>query len=140
MGGVGEPWGGFSTKFLAYERALRYLTEQEVILKDDPVILTDAWDTVILGTSAELRQEIAELPPEAVLCGSERVCGPNHFLVGEMEQLYPDGQTPWRYPNSGGLVATANAMKVLLHGLVFDTEDKIQLSPDENDQVRLHDY
>lgn len=137
--GVGEQWEGFATKFKAYDRALRYLIGKEVH-PSDPVMLMDAWDTVILGTASELRDKIADLPSDAVFCGVERVCGPNHFLVGKMEQLYPDVKTPWRYPNSGGLVASADALARLLHGLIHDTEDGRPLEASENDQVRLHEF
>lgn len=138
--GLGEPWGGFATKFLAYERALLRLMGKKVVQPDDVVMLMDAWDTVILAPVDELLGKVAALPRGTVLCGAERVCGPNHFLVGQMEQLYPDGRTPWRYPNSGGIVATAGAMAELLSGLVRDTEDGKSITAEENDQVRLHDF
>lgn len=137
--GLGEPWVGFATKFLAYERALLRLVGYE-IRPHDTVMLMDAWDTVILGSAAELHMKMGRLPRDTVLCGAERVCGPNHFLVGQIEALYPDGRTPWRYPNSGGLVASAEAMLRLLQGLVHDTEDGATLEADDNDQVRLHDF
>eukprot|EP00927_Polykrikos_kofoidii_P085376 TRINITY_DN9279_c0_g1_i1.p1 TRINITY_DN9279_c0_g1~~TRINITY_DN9279_c0_g1_i1.p1 ORF type:complete len:386 (+),score=60.20 TRINITY_DN9279_c0_g1_i1:243-1400(+) len=137
--GIGEPWGGFATKFLAYNRALERLVGHE-IERDDVVMLMDAWDTVILGSAEELLDKIDDLPADAVFCGAERVCGPNHFLVRQMELLYPDGQTPWRYPNSGGLVARADAMADLLSCLVHDTVGGQAILADENDQVRLHDY
>merc|ERR1712232_1036753 len=106
--GIGEPWNGFATKILAYGRALDRLMERDV-RRDETVILTDAWDTVILGGKEELLLKIAAMPRNSVLCGAESVCGPNHFLVGKIEALYPDGRTPWRYPNSGGLVGSAEA-------------------------------
>jgi len=137
--GVGQPWGGFSTKLLAYHNALEELVGVKV-RPDDVVMLMDAWDTVILGHVDELHEKIAHLPHDAVLCGAERVCGPNHFLVPHMEALYPDGRTPWRYPNSGGIVGSAEAMLALMRGLVYDTRNGEALPADENDQVRLHDY
>lgn len=137
--GVGEPWEGFATKFLSYLRTLHGLIGRR-IHADDTVMLMDAWDTVVLGTSQELHEKIAWLPKDAILCGAEKVCGPNHFLVGQMEALYPDGTTPWRYPNSGGLVGSARAMVSLLHGLINDLPDGTTLEASENDQVRLHEY
>lgn len=137
--GVGEPWGGFATKLLSYDAALKELIGDK-IHPQDKVIVMDAWDTVILGTADELLEKTADLPHDSVLCGSERVCGPNHFLVAQIEALYPDGRTPWRYPNSGGLVASAEAMSSLFHGLVYDTFNGLALDADENDQVRLHDF
>jgi len=137
--GVGEPWGGFATKLLSYDAALKELIGDK-IHPEDKVIVMDAWDTVILGTADELLEKTADLPHDSVLCGSERVCGPNHFLVAQIEALYPDGRTPWRYPNSGGLVASAEAMSSLFHGLVYDTFNGLALDADENDQVRLHDF
>lgn len=100
----------------------------------------DAWDTVILGSVDELCDKIAGLPPDAVLGNAERVCGPNHFLVRQVEALYPYDHTPWRYPNSGGLLGSARTMTSLLNGLVYDTQDGNPLSQSENDQVRLHEY
>jgi len=138
--GVGEPWRGFATKFLAYERSLQGLIHSNEIRPDDTVMLMDAWDTVILGGVDEFLDKIAGLPSEAVLCGAERVCGPNHFLVAQIEALFPDGRTPWRYPNSGGLVGSAEAMIKLLHGLINDMDDGSVLDASDNDQVRLHDY
>lgn len=137
--GLGEPWQGFATKFLAYERGLLELLGSE-IGPEDRVMLMDAWDTVILGSAEELLEKVRPLPPGAVLCGAERVCGPNHFLVGQMEELYPEDRTPWRYPNSGGLFASAGAMLDLLNGLLRETEDGTVLDASENDQVRLHDF
>jgi len=137
--GVGLPWEGFATKFMAYVRTLNGLVGRR-IRSDDIVMLMDAWDTVILGSAEELLQKISWLPSDAVLGGAERVCGPNHFLVGQMEALFPDGRTPWRYPNSGGLVATADTMVGLLHGLIHDTQDGSILEESDNDQVRLHEY
>jgi len=138
--GVGEAWRGFATKFLAYRRALQELVGRAAISADDTVMLQDAWDTVILGSATELLGKLVGLPSGAVLCGAERVCGPNHFLVGQIEALYPEGRTPWRYPNSGGLVASAVAMLALLDGLVLETGSGAVLDAAENDQVRLHDY
>lgn len=137
--GVGEPWQGFATKFMTYLRTLHGLVGRTV-RADDIVILMDAWDTVILGDVDELLKKISWLPADGILCGAERVCGPNHFLVGQMEALYPEVQTPWRYPNSGGLVATADAMVDLLHGLIHDTQEGAALNESDNDQVRLHEY
>lgn len=137
---VGEPWKGFATKFVAYDHALEWLLSSGEVLPTDKVILTDAWDTVILGSAQELLQKLEGLPEDAVLGGAEKVCGPNHFLVGDMEKLYPDGTTQWRYPNSGGLVGSARAMADLLHNLVYDTEDGAKLPAEENDQVHLHNY
>eukprot|EP00931_Biecheleriopsis_adriatica_P044471 TRINITY_DN25438_c0_g1_i1.p1 TRINITY_DN25438_c0_g1~~TRINITY_DN25438_c0_g1_i1.p1 ORF type:complete len:391 (+),score=62.82 TRINITY_DN25438_c0_g1_i1:61-1233(+) len=137
--GIGQPWRGFATKFLAYEKALQRLQEK-ALAPDDIVMLMDAWDTVILGSAEELLAKVSSLPQNAVLCGAERVCGPNHFLVGQMERLYPDGATPWRYPNSGGIVGSASAMAQLLHGLIHDTDEGGALPAEENDQVRLHDF
>ena len=97
-------------------------------------MLLDAWDTVILGSSDELVSKMARLPADCILCGAERVCGPNHFLVAQMEELYPDGRTPWRYPNSGGLVGPLQLMLELLHALVHDTESGTALPAEENDQ------
>ena len=35
----------------------------------------------------------ASSPSEGwLLCGAERVCGPNHFLVAQIEALFPDGR------------------------------------------------
>ncbi|CAE7893639.1 PLOD3 [Symbiodinium microadriaticum] len=107
---------------------------------EDLVMLLDAWDTVILAPADELRAKLTAIPPKTILGGTERVCGPNHFLVAQMEALYPDGTTPWRYPNSGGLVGPAETMADLLHGLIHDTDSGGSLPAEENDQVRLHDF
>lgn len=136
--GLGEPWRGFATKFLAYERRLQELRQK--LPPEQLVMLLDAWDTVILGSSEELLHKMSQLPSNSILCGAERVCGPNHFLVAQMEELYPDGHTPWRYPNSGGLVGPLQVMLELLHALVHDTESGTALPAEENDQVRLHDF
>ena len=135
--GLGEPWRGFATKFLAYERRLSELRQK--LPPEQLVMLLDAWDTVILGSSEELVSKMSQLPPNTILGGAERVCGPNHFLVAQIEELYPDGHTPWRYPNSGGLVGPLQVMLELLHALVHDTGGAA-LPAEENDQVRLHDF
>lgn len=136
--GLGEPWRGFATKFLAYEKKLQELRRK--LPPDQLVMLLDAWDTVILGSSEELVGKMSQVPSGSILCGAERVCGPNHFLVAQIEELYPDGHTPWRYPNSGGLVGPLQVMLELLHALVHDTGSGTALSAEENDQVRLHDF
>ncbi|CAE7501512.1 PLOD3, partial [Symbiodinium necroappetens] len=78
--GLGEPWKGFATKFLAYERTLRRLLDT-TLQPEDLVMLLDAWDTVILAPADELRAKLTAIPPKTILGGTERVCGPNHFLV-----------------------------------------------------------
>ncbi|CAE7608881.1 PLOD3 [Symbiodinium sp. CCMP2592] len=137
--GLGEPWRGFATKFLAYERTLRRLLDT-TLQPEDLVMLLDAWDTVILAPADELRAKLSAIPAKTILGGTECVCGPNHFLVAQMEALYPDGTTPWRYPNSGGLVGPAETMADLLDGLIHDTDGAGSLPAEENDQVRLHDF
>lgn len=137
--GVGKPWGVFSTKLLHYDEALKKLVGAE-IAPGDTVLLVDAWDCVVLGSADELRRKLEGFPRDTVLCGSESVCGPNHFLTGRIEKLFPDGATPWRYPNSGGLCATAEVMAALLHGLVWDRPDGGKLPAAENDQVWLHEF
>ncbi|CAJ1409947.1 unnamed protein product [Effrenium voratum] len=135
--GLGKPWRGFATKFLSYAEKLEELRPR--LSSEDRVMLLDAWDTVILGTSDELMAKLATLPEGSVLCGAERVCGPNHFLVAQVEALYPENHTPWRYPNSGGIIGPPQVMAELLHALIHDTEDGQTLPAEENDQVRLHD-
>jgi len=138
--GLGKPWGGFSTKFLTYYAALHQLLASEEVRPDALVIVMDAWDTVILGDADELLHKTRELSPDAVLGNAETVCGPNHFLTGRIEQLYPDGSTTWRYPNSGGLLGSGQAMLALLEGLIYETSDGNPIDASENDQVRLHDF
>lgn len=143
--GLGERWAGFGTKFLAYERALGELLGHGAVGQGDLVMLLDAWDTVVLGAADELHGKVAALlPPDDgspwVLCGAESVCGPNHFLVGDMERLYPEAPFSWRYPNSGGLVGKAASVRALLRGLVHDTASGRPMDASENDQVRLHEF
>ncbi|CAK9025313.1 Uncharacterized protein R699 [Durusdinium trenchii] len=143
--GLGEPWRGFATKFLAYERRLRELRER--LPPEQLVMLLDAWDTPTHHPNSPHLPRASSPSEGWLLCGAERVCGPNHFLVAQIEALFPDGHTPWRYPNSGGLVGPLEVMLELLHDLVHDTEraqlgqeNGLALPAEENDQVRLHDF
>mmetsp|Transcript_9202 Transcript_9202/g.24142 ORF Transcript_9202/g.24142 Transcript_9202/m.24142 type:complete len:478 (-) Transcript_9202:146-1579(-) len=141
--GLGKEWGGFGTKLIEYHSALERMVGDGEIKGNDLVLLTDAWDTVILGPSTELLDKLLHinLKPEEILCGAETVCGPDFFLTLQLEALYPDGETLWRYPNSGGIVGKAMPIVKLLRGLVKNvTPDGADLDASANDQVRLHEY
>lgn len=69
------------------------------------IIFIDGWDTLFFGTKEEL---ISKIPKNIVLMSAEKVCYPN---VSLMEDI-PDGGTPWRYANGGGIAGTpANLIK-----------------------------
>lgn len=140
--GVGGPWQKLGTKLVLYDRALQELVGNE-IHPEDPVMLLDAWDTVILGGADELREKLEMYgvvgSADLVIGAGDRICAPDYKLAPRMESLYPYITTPWRYPNSGAFIGTAAAMKSFLHRLVW-TDDGAQFLPfsaDDDDQLRV---
>lgn len=146
--GLNGPWAGLGTKLLRYDQALKELIGN-VIGPADPVLLLDAWDTVLLGPATELRDKLGELGvlgsplagdlSELVLCAGDRLCAPEYRLAPQMERLYPGITTPWRYPNSGGLAGTAVALLSFLHRLVHGLQGGA-FSEDADDQLRLQTF
>jgi len=140
--GLGSTWCGLSTKLASYNRALDQLVGGP-IAPEDPVMLLDAWDTVVLGPASELREKLADLqmlgPGGGVLCAGDRICAPEYKLAVRMEHLYPSVRTPWRYPNSGGFAGTADALRTFLHCLVHD-HDGGAFAEEADDQLRVQEF
>mmetsp|Transcript_93726 Transcript_93726/g.264589 ORF Transcript_93726/g.264589 Transcript_93726/m.264589 type:complete len:403 (-) Transcript_93726:9-1217(-) len=140
--GVGGPWRGVGTKLALYDSALKELVGG-AIAPGDPVMLLDAWDTVVLGPASELREKLGAMgmmePGGWVLCCTDRICAPDYKMSLEMERIFPSIATPWRYPNSGGLAGTGEALRAFLHSLVHGSEGGA-FSEDGDDQLRLQSF
>lgn len=129
------------TKLITYDRALKELVGQSIAPRD-PVLILDAWDTVLLGPATELREKLdtlGALGGGTVLCCSDRICAPEYKLAPQMERLFPEIQTPWRYPNSGGFAGTAEALRAFMHCLVHGTEGGT-FSESDDDQLRVQEF
>jgi len=140
--GLHGPWRSLGTKIALYDQALEELVGSE-IGPDDPVMLLDAWDTVLLGPASELCKKLDRLgmlePGGHVLCAADRLCAPEYKLAPRMERLYSDIKTPWRYPNSGGFAGTGEALRAFLHRLVHGPEGG-GFSEDGDDQLRVQTF
>jgi len=119
--GLGSDWHGLGTKLAVYDKALQQLVGG-FIGPEDIVLLLDAWDTVMLGHASELHAKLGQMgalgPTEHVICAADRICAPEYKIAPQMERLYPDIRTPWRYPNSGGFAGTGRSLAHFMHQLV----------------------
>lgn len=129
-----------------YDLGLRELLGRGTLAPSDPVLLLDAWDTVVLGDADELYEKLSVLQllgsGGGILCAADRLCAPEYRLAPEIEELYPHASTPWRYPNSGGLAGTADALARLLDilvggGTADDGQMKNGFCESCDDQLRL---
>eukprot|EP00927_Polykrikos_kofoidii_P038241 TRINITY_DN32559_c0_g1_i1.p1 TRINITY_DN32559_c0_g1~~TRINITY_DN32559_c0_g1_i1.p1 ORF type:complete len:581 (+),score=89.35 TRINITY_DN32559_c0_g1_i1:82-1824(+) len=141
--GVGGPWRGVGTKLALYDQALQTLVGT-TIAPEEPVMLLDAWDTVILGSAEELHSKLADFgaldPSSGIVVGAaDRICAPEYRLAPRMERLYPSTRTPWRYPNSGGFAGTAKAVARFLKALVRGTVGGA-FSEVGDDQLRVQTF
>eukprot|EP00933_Yihiella_yeosuensis_P060805 TRINITY_DN63609_c0_g1_i1.p1 TRINITY_DN63609_c0_g1~~TRINITY_DN63609_c0_g1_i1.p1 ORF type:complete len:462 (-),score=76.98 TRINITY_DN63609_c0_g1_i1:116-1501(-) len=141
--GLDKPFRGVGTKLFLYDQALKELVGEE-IAPEDPVMLLDAWDTVILGPAEELREKLGSMgildPGGSVLCAADRICAPEYKLAPKMERLYPDIRGPWKYPNSGCIAGTAGALRSFLHSLVHGPEGGGPFTEDGDDQLRMQNF
>lgn len=137
--GLGRPWHGLGSKLALYDRALKELVGSEIALTD-PVLLLDAWDTVLLGPAEELHEKLYALgimrPGGWVLGAADRICAPEYRLAVQVERLYPAVRTPWRYPNSGAFAGTGEALRAFMHHLVHSSLGGT-FSEDGDDQLRV---
>lgn len=141
--GIGEPWIGWGTKLVQYQRSLERDLCSGEMAPDDPVMLIDAWDTMIIGPADEFRHKMAHAPyaidPVPWTAG-ERICGPDFFKANRIDVVTPDMKTPWRYPNAGAMCGRAAGMLQLIEDLLAGsrTSDSEPFPEDGNDQDRLH--
>ena len=139
--GLGEPFTGVGMKLILYDKALSEMVGRE-IPPNEPVLLLDAWDTIILGPAEEFAEKLHAsnvLADGAVLCGADRICAPDYKIAPKMERHFPDIRTPWKYPNSGCMVGTAAAMRAFIHGLVHGTDGGSYTDQDD-DQLRVQQF
>jgi len=140
--GLGAPWRGVGTKLTTYNEALRKLLDDDGMHPEEPVVLLDAWDTVLLGPAEEFREKLKEAgalkPDGLVICAADRICAPDYKLAPRVERLFPDVTLPWRYPNSGMFAGAAGAMRLFLHNLVHGTVGG-PFSEDGDDQLRVQE-
>lgn len=139
--GLGKPFAGVGMKLIWYDEALKKLVGRE-IPANEPVLLLDAWDTIILGPAEEFHEKLSSLnilEENAILCGADRICAPEYRLAPKMERHFPEPGTPWRYPNSGCICGSAAAVTALMHGLVHGTEGG-SYAENDDDQLRLQQF
>eukprot|EP00931_Biecheleriopsis_adriatica_P074292 TRINITY_DN48386_c0_g1_i1.p1 TRINITY_DN48386_c0_g1~~TRINITY_DN48386_c0_g1_i1.p1 ORF type:complete len:525 (+),score=95.75 TRINITY_DN48386_c0_g1_i1:16-1590(+) len=137
--GLGSEWHGLSTKLAVYDSALKARMGQE-IAPEDPVMLMDAWDTVVLGPAEEFRAKLAALgalgPEGGVIGAGDRLCCPDMHFAPRMERLFAAVRTPFRYPNSGGFAGTCKALADFLDCLVNGSDGGV-FDINGDDQLRV---
>eukprot|EP00434_Breviolum_minutum_P019692 symbB.v1.2.017371.t1/scaffold1352.1/size234417/20 len=139
--GLGQPFSGVGMKLFLYDKALKEMVGRQ-IPPNEPVLLLDAWDTIILGPAEEFVEKLHSqniLSEGAILCGADRICAPEYKMAPKMERYFPDISTPWRYPNSGCIAGTAAAVTAFIHGLVHGTEGGSYGHKDD-DQLRVQEF
>lgn len=140
--GLGDKWVGWGTKLVQYERALARDLQQGGIAPDDPVLLIDGWDCALVGPAEEFQLKMAS-PPYAEhrvpWYAGERICGPDFFKATRIDGVYPDPQTPWRYPNAGCMCGRAEPVLQLIRDLLAGSGAE-GFPEDGNDQGRLHEH
>ncbi|CAJ1326807.1 unnamed protein product [Effrenium voratum] len=139
--GLGQPFTGVGMKLFLYDKALKELVGRQ-IPANEPVLLLDAWDTILLGPAEEFAEKLHSmgvLSDNLVLCGADRICAPEYKLAPKMERYFPGIRTPWRYPNSGCITGTGAAVTAFMHGLVHGTEGG-SYSDQDDDQLRVQEF
>mmetsp|Transcript_21167 Transcript_21167/g.46679 ORF Transcript_21167/g.46679 Transcript_21167/m.46679 type:complete len:411 (-) Transcript_21167:86-1318(-) len=140
--GLRDKWLGFGTKLVQYRRALSRGLQGGHIASDDPVLLIDGWDCAIIGPAEEFRRKMASAPYVETTVpwyAGERICGPDFFKASRIDAVFPDLETPWKYPNAGCMCGRAEPVLRLLEDLLAGPEDQV-FPEDGNDQGRLHEY
>eukprot|EP00931_Biecheleriopsis_adriatica_P092118 TRINITY_DN65940_c0_g1_i1.p1 TRINITY_DN65940_c0_g1~~TRINITY_DN65940_c0_g1_i1.p1 ORF type:complete len:387 (+),score=42.29 TRINITY_DN65940_c0_g1_i1:55-1215(+) len=134
--GFREPWKGWVTKLVQYERALRERIDQKTIAPRDPVLLVDGWDCALVGPATEFREKMASTTyaQRPIWYGGERIIGPDFFLANRIDNIYPDPGTPWKYPNAGTMAGRAEDCLGFLRELLD------RFPEGGNDQEQLHLY
>eukprot|EP00927_Polykrikos_kofoidii_P051601 TRINITY_DN45397_c0_g1_i1.p1 TRINITY_DN45397_c0_g1~~TRINITY_DN45397_c0_g1_i1.p1 ORF type:complete len:405 (-),score=56.00 TRINITY_DN45397_c0_g1_i1:21-1235(-) len=132
--GFREPWAGFGTKLVQYERALRRGIARGHLGKCDPVLLIDGWDCALVGPAEEFRAKMLKPPYDErpIWYAGERICGPDFFVASRLDAIYPEIDTPWKYPNAGCMCGPAAECLTWIQELLQD------LPEEGNDQGRLH--
>jgi len=140
--GIGEPWIGWGTKLVQYDRALRQGIHDGEIGINDPVLLIDGWDCALVGPAEEFIEKMASPPfslQKVPWYAGERICGPDFFKANRIDDVYGDPQTPWKYPNAGAMCGRALEVLQLVQDLLGGSGD-VPFPEDGNDQGRLHDH
>lgn len=132
--GFKQKWEGWVTKLRRYETSLRESQESGQIAPRDPVMLIDGWDCALVGPAEEFKQKLAGEPyaSRRVWYAGERLIGPDFFLAPRIDEIYPNPQTPWRYPNAGCMAGRAEDCLRFLQDLLVDFPEG------GNDQEQLH--
>eukprot|EP00435_Cladocopium_sp_Y103_P015609 s2626_g3.t2 len=149
-GRIREKWVGWGTKLVQYRKALQLGLETGRIAANDPVLLIDGWDCVLVGPASEFIEKLSMAPftngPQPWYAG-ERICGPDFFKANRIDAVYPDPGTPWRYPNAGDfttfhscMTGRAEPVLKLIEDLLDGAGDGDTFPEDGDDQGRLHEH
>lgn len=140
--GFGQPWVGFGTKLVRYREALAEGLDQQRIQPSDPVLLIDGWDCALVGPASEFMEKM-RAPPysehDVPWYAGERILGPDFFKANRIDELFPEVQTPWRYPNAGAMCGRAAEVLQLTEDLL-SSADGTSFPEDGNDQDRMHEH
>jgi hypothetical protein len=98
------------------ENTIGYLREFAEKFEDyERIVKIDAWDMLFYGTKEEL---ISKIPTDKLILAAEKNCYPDKELAAYM----PDGGSPWRFCNGGGLAGTPERFALLAD--ILDSYEK----------------
>ena len=130
--GYGRPFLGKGSKFL-------YLAEFAAKLPpQDLVIFTDAYDSVFLAGAEGFEEAVSQMPGDLTISAEQNLFMRGHPLFFPWQTFgtylrYPSGPKPYRFLNSGTLVATAGRLAALC--------EEVGITPDiDSDQTALSRY
>jgi hypothetical protein len=130
--GYGRPFLGKGSKFL-------YLAEFAATLPaQDLVVFTDAYDSVFLAGAERFEEVISQMSGDLIVSAEQNLFMRGHPLFFPWQTFptylrYPAGPKPYRFLNSGTLVASAGRLAGLC--------DEAGITPDiDSDQTVLSRY
>jgi len=144
--GLGQPWIGWGTKLVQYQKSLERDLRSGDMHPDDPVMLIDGWDCMLIGPASEFQHKMAMAPyamdPVVPWIAGERICGPDFFKASRIDAVTPDLLTPWRYPNAGAMCGRASGLLDFVKDLLAGSRASGSegFAQEGNDQDRLHEH
>lgn len=101
-----QRWGqNFGVKLQLYHHYLKY----NKIDRSDIVLMTDAFDVVMVGSHDEIIQKFLMLQSDIVI-SAEVNCHPDIGLMEAQLNLYPEYKGMYRFLNSGTIIGRAGAI------------------------------
>jgi hypothetical protein len=110
--------GGYKFVLLGRELATRGVSDDQIVL------FVDGYDVVFNGPLLDYLDAMGKHPGCDMLVAGERVCWPNSSL----QRHFPMTTSPYRFPNSGCILARAGALKQLCEGVRSADDDQEKLT------------